>query len=211
MLAGECVADRTIDNLLAADCFERLVVAVAPDDDEWLTLRASKNALVERVDGGISRALSVLGGLEAIADRAHQDDWVLVHDIARPLVLPSDIRRFVEFVYERGSGALMVGAIHDTVKQVTDKGTVAHTVPRSTLRAAQTPQMFRYGELLSAIRQALVDGVSVTDEASAVEYSGNRVLIYEQSSSNIKITTPEDLAVAEFLWQQRVRSATSSE
>jgi len=158
-----------------------------------------------RAPGGEQRCHSVLNGLRALEGKAHTDDWVLVHDAARPCVRQQDLHHLQQTVADHAVGGLLGFPVHDTMKRVDrEAGTVAATVERRCLWHACTPQMFRYQMLLEALEQALADGYEVTDESSAMEHAGHRPLLVECHTDNIKITQPADLPLAEFfLIQQR--------
>lgn len=163
---------------------------------------------IHRVDGGASRALSVRNGLAVFRDRwaslsPGQGDglsdglgeWVMVHDAARPCVLPGDLERLLDAA-GYPDGALLTAPVRDTIKRVDAEGRVAGTVDRRTLRHALTPQMFPVGVLLEAIEQGLAAGAEITDEASALERIGLSPRAVDSATDNLKITHPEDLGIA---------------
>ena len=209
-LAGQLIAERSLNTLESSGLFTAIVVAVNPLDSYFNLLPAAALPLVERVDGGASRAESVLNGLKALSSRAKKDDWVMVHDIARPLVTVASLQRLREAVTDTDVAAILAAPIYDTIKQVavaeldsqakkTDGlPTITATLDRRQLWAAQTPQMVRYGLLCDALNQALALGDAVTDEASAVERLGADVAVVENTQQNIKITTADDLQMATF-------------
>ena len=216
-LAGQLIAERSLNTLESSGLFAAIIVAVNPVDNHFNLLPAAALPLVERVDGGTSRAESVLNGLKALSSRAQKDDWVMVHDIARPLVTVASLQRLRDAVSDTDVAAILAAPIYDTIKQVTvaeldsqAKKTDSHakkknclptitaTLDRRQLWAAQTPQMVRYGLLCDALNQALALGDAVTDEASAVERLGADVVVVENTQQNIKITTADDLQMATF-------------
>ena len=158
-----------------------------------------------RADGGAERCHSVLNGLEVLDGKADDDDWVLVHDAARPCVRHQDLRKLLDTLADHATGGLLGTPVRDTMKRTDDHRVIEMTVERERLWHALTPQMFRYGLLQRALRQALDDGYRVTDEASAMEHAGYRPLMVEGHADNIKITHPEDLPLAEFFLQQQGR------
>jgi 2-C-methyl-D-erythritol 4-phosphate cytidylyltransferase len=158
-----------------------------------------------RAAGGSERCHSVLNGLDSLRGRAQPDDWVLVHDAARPCVRQQDLFRLLDYVGNHPVGGLLGFPVHDTVKRADDRNEVYATVDRKGLWHAHTPQMFRYGLLHDALIQALADGYAVTDEASALEHAGHRPLLVEGHADNIKITHPDDLLLAEFFLKQQGR------
>jgi 2-C-methyl-D-erythritol 4-phosphate cytidylyltransferase len=154
------------------------------------------------VAGGAERCDSVLAGLDALTGQTPERGWVLVHDAARPCVLTADIARLIGEVSAREVGGILAEPIVDTVKQAGEDGLVSRTLDRSRLWRAQTPQMFRLGLLREALLQAAREGLALTDEASAMEAAGHPVQLVAGSSSNLKVTVPEDLALARFYLQQ---------
>jgi 2-C-methyl-D-erythritol 4-phosphate cytidylyltransferase len=151
---------------------------------------------VVAVEGGATRARSVLNGLQSLITAA-ADDWVLVHDAARPCLLRRDLRALIVACRRDAVGGLLATPIADTVKQADEDGRSLRTLPRERLWRAQTPQMFRHGVLSNALGQALAEGFEPTDEAAAIEKQGLRPLLVEGSPFNVKVTRPADLAFAE--------------
>lgn len=191
-LAISCI----VDTIELAGC----VVALSPDDPWWGETKASKDERIVCCTGGRERADSVLAALESLAHRAAQDDWVLVHDAARPCLHPDDLNRLVSELGGHSVGGLLAAPVTDTLKQTAPGGRdVQETVDRTHLWRALTPQMFRYGVLESSLRASLSAGRPVTDEASAIEQSGYFPCIVEGRPDNIKITVPADLALADFV------------
>ena len=149
--------------------------------------------------GGATRAETVMRGLEALRQRVGEDAWVLVHDVARPCVWQSEIEKLLRETDEQGG--LLAVPVTDSVKRAKD-GRVASSEDRQGLWRAQTPQLFGQAMLYRCMRQALDDGVEVTDEACAVEHCGHRPRLVAGCEDNIKVTWPEDLARAELILQQ---------
>jgi 2-C-methyl-D-erythritol 4-phosphate cytidylyltransferase len=158
-----------------------------------------------RAPGGSERCHSVLNGLQALRNKARADDWVLVHDAARPCVRVQDLHHLLERLRDHPVGGLLGFRAHDTMKRADEQCLVKDTVDRRGLWHAYTPQMFRYGLLHAALEKALADGYQVTDESSAIEHAGHRPLLVEGHADNIKITHPADLPLAEFLLKQQGR------
>jgi 2-C-methyl-D-erythritol 4-phosphate cytidylyltransferase len=194
-LKGGTVIQCTLDRLSALP-LEAIIVPVAPGDDRAALLAYRDPALIRFVSGGAERADSVLAGLESIADLAADDDWVLVHDVARPCVRIEDIETLLREVASHPAGGLLANRVRDTMKRA-NGDEVAETVPRDQLWHALTPQVFRYGPLRDALQAAREAGVAVTDEAQALERLGEHPLLVEGARDNIKITWPEDLQMAE--------------
>lgn len=194
-LAGQTVIQHTL-NRLARLPVEAIVVPVAADDMQARALSFEQPSLLHFVTGGSERADSVLAGLEAIAAQAMDEDWVLVHDVARPCVRLTDIEHLLAQVATHPVGGLLANRVRDTMKRG-NGDEVAETVARDNLWHALTPQVFRFGLLLRALRAAKARDLVVTDEAQAVEYLGERPLLIEGARDNLKITWPEDLQMAE--------------
>ncbi|TLS48508.1 2-C-methyl-D-erythritol 4-phosphate cytidylyltransferase [Paenibacillus antri] len=154
--------------------------------------------VVAVVSGGAERQHSVLRGLEALLERRPETAWALVHDGARPLVTPDVVERCLAAAAETGASVPGV-PVKDTIKIADANGLVAGTPERSSLWAVQTPQAFRVDLLLEAHRRAAADGFLGTDDAMLVERLGVRVKIAEGDYRNIKVTTPDDLELAERL------------
>jgi len=203
LLQGQTILDRTIGRLLEVPQIRQLRVVVSADDGWWGASLFSADSRVVRVTGGAERCHSVLNALHALSTTASADDWVLVHDAARPCVRPADIGRLIAALSGHSVGGLLAVPLHDTIKQATSEGRVQATLPRETLWRAYTPQMFRLGELTQALKQALGAGQRVTDEASAMELAGWQPLLVEGAADNIKITRPEDLELAAFYLQRQ--------
>jgi len=174
------------------------VVALALDDRHWahVAARTSENKAVIVAPGGPERAHSVRGGLAALSDRAAGDDWVLVHDAARPCLSRDDLDRLLEGGEGHTVGAVLAAPVADTLKACTEGGAIERTVDRAGLWRALTPQMFRYGALCDALDAAFAAGRSPTDEAQAFEWTGAQPLAVRGSAANLKITTAADLALA---------------
>ncbi len=183
---------------------ETVVVSVAADDERWPALAAAmgrsgpasgvRPKLLSAV-GGASRQESVLSGLRALQSHASPDDWVLVHDAARPCLNADDVRALIAALDEGAPGAVLAAPIVDTVKRESN-GVVSETVDRSGLWRALTPQIFALGALEHALGEAVRQGITVTDEAQAMERLGVRPRLVRGSPFNIKVTRAEDLAVA---------------
>ena len=149
--------------------------------------------------GGPTRADSVLNGLRAISDRMSPSDWVLVHDAARPCLAPWHIDKLLHALSHEEVGGLLAVPVADTLKRDDGQGRSSETVSRDRLWQAQTPQMFRY----IMLRRALERAREVTDEASAIEAAGLRPRLVEGDATNLKVTYPLDLHVAEWILRNR--------
>tara|TARA_R110001583_G_scaffold5576_4_gene29995 strand:- start:382 stop:1098 length:717 start_codon:yes stop_codon:yes gene_type:complete len=194
-LAGKTVIEHSIAALLRCDELSGVVVALHVDDKIFSGLPCANNAKVMQIVGGAERSESVelaLAGLSAAADQ----DWVLVHDAARPCLSDQDIQALLLRAREHPVGGLLAARVVDTVKRASSQGEAVATVDRDDLWRALTPQLFRYGALRDALIHCRERGLPVTDEASAMEYIGGRPLLVEGSHRNIKITYPDDLTMA---------------
>ena len=202
-LLGSPVIAHSIDAVSRHPAVGAVTVALAPDDGIFDELVRPQYAEVRTVTGGDSRARSVMNGLAAILDRDPACEWVLVHDAARPCLRADTLRRLVDAGLASAQGAILAVPVHDTLKRADDAGRIEATVDRSRYWAAQTPQMFRIRELAVNLDAALAAGECPTDEAAAMERAGAHPLLVMGDRSNIKITGPDDLALAQFILQQQ--------
>ena len=193
------VIDITLSRLLDGDLFAGCVVALHADDRWWATTDSCRDARIVTCTGGSARQDSVSAALALLSQRASPDDWVLVHDVARPCLAQTDLHRLITEVSGHPVGGLLASPVTDTLKRATSDQQVDATVDRHDLWRALTPQMFRLGALRSALRAAADAGVPVTDEASAIEHTGKRPALIQGRSDNLKITWPGDLAIAELV------------
>lgn len=183
-------------------------VVLARNDKRWPGWREMNGKPIKTCIGGVERADSVLAGLRELPDSVRERDWVLVHDAARPCLPVNDLGRLLEHGGSHSVGALLAEPVRDTIKRSNPRGESEQTVPRDTLWRAQTPQMFRRATLQRALETALASGLAITDEAMAVERLGLLPLLVEGSSCNLKVTTEDDLAVAQF-WLGRMSGRDS--
>jgi 2-C-methyl-D-erythritol 4-phosphate cytidylyltransferase len=146
--------------------------------------------------GGGERSHSVRNGLAALSGRAASDDWVLVHDAARPCVSRQDVDRLLDRVQSHGVGGILAAPAADTLKRAGESKEIIQTIDRTSLWRALTPQMFRYARLCEALDRAHADGRTPTDEAQALEWTGERPIVVEGSTTNLKITSADDLVIA---------------
>jgi 2-C-methyl-D-erythritol 4-phosphate cytidylyltransferase len=200
-LLDKTVIEHTLSSFTHHPHINGIVVALSADDPYWPTLDVQSQVPIYRADGGSERCHSVLNGLAVVAEHAGEEDWVLVHDAARPCLTRQDIDKLIHAVKDDEVGGILAVPVRDTMKRDNDAGRISHTEERDGLWHALTPQMFRLGMLRQAIRLALEDGFEVTDEASALEHLGQQPLLVEGLSSNIKVTRPEDLALAAYYLQ----------
>lgn len=202
-VAGEPLIAHTLRALLAHPKLEGVVVVLAADDARWPGWTELAGKPVLTCTGGEARADSVLAGLAALPVGVRADDFVLVHDAARPNLRSGDIDQLLERGRADPVGAILAAPVRDTLKRAGDDGGIDGTQPRERLWRALTPQLFRRLQLARALEAARDDGVAVTDESMAMERQGLRPLLVEGAGDNFKITTPEDLARFEFVLSQK--------
>lgn len=200
-LLGRPLIFHTLKALTACPDIERVWVVLAPDDPWWPRYDWSElGAKLETVRcGGATRAESVTNGLQAAAMVAADDDWVLVHDAARPCISAAMLDALFADLAQDPVGGILAVPVADTLKRADTEQRVAATEPRDGLWQAQTPQMFRYAML----RRALEGAREVTDEASAIEAAGLRPRLVQGDATNLKVTYPLDLHLAEWILKNR--------
>ena len=200
-VAGRDLLHYSLAAFDACSEFAQTLVVIAPDDTHFDARRFGGLRFAVRRCGGASRQASVFNGLHALAEfGARDDDWVLVHDAARPGITPALIRSLVGAVKDDAIGGIVALPVADTLKRVApdaDAARIARTESRDGLWQAQTPQMFRIGMLRDAIRRAQQDGHDLTDEASAIEWLGHSPRLVQGSLRNFKVTYPEDFDLAD--------------
>ena len=201
-LAGKTVIEHTLLRLLSAKVFTAVAVAISEEDPYWPDLDVSAHKKIITAAGGKERADSVLSALKAIRTVASDDDWVLVHDAARPCITTIDIHHLIDSLKTDEIGGILALSSHDTLKSVQGDNIIVGTLDRSHIWRALTPQMFRYGLLKNAL-EAAEGNAAITDEASALELQGMQPKIVEGRPDNIKITRPEDLALAQFYMEHQ--------
>ncbi|HSJ47405.1 MAG TPA: 2-C-methyl-D-erythritol 4-phosphate cytidylyltransferase [Gammaproteobacteria bacterium] len=205
-LGGRTVLEHTLDALARHPDISGLVLVLGADDPHAATQpeRVQGKPLL-LATGGAERSDSVSNGLERLVGQADDQDWVLVHDAARPCLRQQDLDRLIEALRDHPVGGLLGVPVRDTMKRVDADDNVRETVDREGLWHALTPQMFRFGALREVLRTAQARGLPVTDDASAMELAGHAPLLVEGHGDNLKITRPEDLALAEFYLRQQER------
>ncbi len=212
LLHNATVIEHSLRLLLSIERLERIVVVVHPEDRRWRDLAVFSDPRIEVTVGGDERCHSVLNGLQHLQQKFGGSEWALVHDVARPCCLRSDIEKLIMQLEHHPVGGILAIPASDTIKRVDSARQIEETVDRSWLWRAQTPQLFRMRLLLDALNHCISMGIAVTDEAQAIEALGWQAQVVEGASSNIKITRPEDLALAAFFLQsQLLQSQMSSE
>lgn len=202
-LAGKTILEHTLERLLSHPAINNIYLALGVDDPYFQQLKIATHPNIIRVDGGKERSDSVLSALNAMPQN-HQ--WVLVHDAARPCLTHQDLDKLLALATDN-TGGILATRVRDTMKRSDNLDQVLHTESRDNLWHALTPQFFPLEQLRTALQQALSRGVEVTDEASAIEWAGGEVKLVEACASNIKITKPEDLQLAEFYLTMQERIA----
>lgn len=202
-VAGEPLLAHTLRALLSHPGVAGATVVLADGDPHWPGWSELQGKPVVACVGGEARADSVLAGLEALPGDVRADDFVLVHDAARPNLHPDDLGQLLERGRADPVGAILAAPVRDTLKRAGDDGGIDRTEARDRLWRALTPQLFRRLQLTRALQAARDAGVAVTDESMAMERKGARPLLIEGREDNLKITTPADLAHFEFLLSRR--------
>lgn len=195
---GLSVLDQTLKTLLSIDQIKGCVVAIAKNDTQFKQSEYFNHSkLLATAIGGKERFHSVISALNALKPFAKDTDWVLVHDAARPCIKTTDVTNLIDQLKNHSTGGLLAIRVVDTIKQA-DNIQVENTLDRSNLWQAQTPQMYRFGVLSRALDNIIKNDLSITDEASSIEALGLESVLVEASRSNLKITMPEDLDLANF-------------
>lgn len=202
---GKTILQLTLERLHHLPEIRGIVLATRAEDEYLDQTMLEGLTRVSRVDGGSERMHSVLLGLRALSEHAHDEDWVLVHDVVRPCVTAGDIRSLLEELADDAVGGILATQLADTVKQVGEDRRIECTLDRRVLWAAATPQVFRYGLLCRALDAAVAAGQMVTDECEAMELAGHKPLVVQGRSDNIKITVPQDLALARSILGEQLR------
>lgn len=208
-IEGHTILALTLARLSSLAPVERVMLVLNPEDTYWSRQHADTTApdKVMTCAGGKDRWQSVLNGLDALSALAGADDWVLVHDAVRPCVRVADMLQLLELAVAGGQGGLLALPVTDTLKRANNKDQVSQTVDREQLWAACTPQLFPFHLLQQNLRSASQAGITLTDEASAMEWAGGSPHLVPCHKDNIKITYHEDLQLAELILRaQQIQS-----
>ena len=200
LLLGQPLLVHSIQTLLKDPRVEAIHVVVSPEYGTFLDCSPWQGRVTLMPCAGPSRAQTVRQALDALVPTLAQDDWILVHDAARPCLSIAALRRLLDELWSDPVGGLLAVPVADTLKQSGEDGRVRKTVDRSGLWAAQTPQMFRSGILHAALQQA----TNPTDESAAVEGLGHSPRLVQGDPANIKVTYPEDLLYAQWVLESRI-------
>lgn len=201
-IGGKTLLEHSIGSLLANSHISQVIVALHPQDTVFQQLPLAKDTRITTVVGGETRAESVLAGLMTIEPNRYH--WAIVHDAARPCLSAGDLQRLLDLIHHSDIGGILATPVKDTMKRA-QRGTdtIDHSVERVDLWHALTPQLFPVQLLIDCLTQALAQGIEITDEASALEFFGYHPQLIDGCSDNIKVTRPEDLALAEFYLSHR--------
>ena len=203
-LAGKPMLECTLERLAACREVAGLMVVIADGDAYWPGISSVRGKPVRTATGAAERSGSVLSGLRALPPDVGADEFVLVHDAARPCISADDVAMLVARGVPAG-GALLAAPVRDTLKRANGERRAVGTESREALWRALTPQLFRRAELTRALDAAESAGVAITDEAMAMERAGHRPLLVEGAEDNIKVTTAADLALAAYLLRAGTR------
>jgi 2-C-methyl-D-erythritol 4-phosphate cytidylyltransferase len=203
LLAGRAVIEWALAPFLGDARCAGIAVALAAGDERFARLASAARVLT--TSGGATRSASVRAALARLAERARPDDWVLVHDAARPCLAAADLERLLTALADEPLGGLLAVRSHETLKRAAAPEGATPVIERTEERAglwrALTPQMFRFAQLAAALDAAHAAGRFPSDEAQALEWQGARPRLIEGSAANIKITTAQDLELAALLLQ----------
>ena len=197
-LFGKTILEHTLERLLGLKDLAGIVVCISNNDQYWSKLPHSKNEKIVSVHGGRERMNSVYNALTYLQREQNlEDQFVLVHDAARPCVLLKDIERLISTLAPDEVGGILATPSVDTLKRVDENGSIVETIDRKFCWRAQTPQMFRMSVLQKSIELLLEKNLSVSDESAAIESAGYQAKVVEGGQENIKLTVPSDLALIE--------------
>jgi len=197
---GKTLIEHSLDRLLSHPEIDGAVVVLRDDDTTWETLAYHADKPVFIATGGEHRYDSVYSGLTTLQYRFGNDAIALVHDAVRPLVSHRDLSNVIDAARGHSAGAILAAPVTDTLKQQGGSMEIINTLSREGLWCALTPQVFHLQTLLNALKQVIDSNLAITDDAQAVELSGHTPLLVAGDVSNLKITSPADLALAEGIW-----------
>lgn len=201
-IQGKTLIEHTLERLLDFPLLKKIVVVLDKNDRFYKDIDLLRDERILLAEGGAERYQSVLNGLNVLSELASENDWVMVHDVARPCIRRSDLDWLVNQLSDHSVGGILGNPVRDTMKR-TEGTAISETVDRNNLWHALTPQMFRMKLLQDAMQQAIDDDMPVTDEASAIEYAGKQPMMVEGHPDNIKVTRGTDLALASLYIEQQ--------
>ena len=200
------VIEASIACFLRHSKIEGIIVALHANDSRWSVLDISKHQTIQTVTGGATRAESVSLALKKLVRITSKDDFVLVHDAARPCLIDADLGYLIQQLINTEIGGILATPVVDTIKKVSQiknsKMLIDKTLDRKNLWKALTPQMFRISILDQALDYCFENNINITDEASAVEAIGKEVRLVQGRADNIKITQQDDILLAEAIYKQ---------
>lgn len=209
-IGGLTILEHTINALLKHTRISQIIIAISPEDDYFYTLSLAKDKRIITVEGGGERADSVLSGLIYVTEHFPKNTWALVHDAARPCLSFGDLDNLIQLIDDNYTdpqfcGGILATPVRDTMKRShLEDNHIEQTVERTTLWHALTPQFFPAALLKQNLENALSQKAIITDEASAMEFCGYEPLLVKGRADNIKVTQPEDLALAEFFLSRQI-------
>jgi 2-C-methyl-D-erythritol 4-phosphate cytidylyltransferase len=198
-MGSKSILEHTLNTLLTHAQIKQVIVVLNPQDNRFANMSIAKDPRVKTTIGGKERSDSVLAGINQLDDN---EKWVLVHDAARPCVQHRDISQLLAIAEQGDTGGILAYQVRDTMKRSDTQQNILRTESRQNLWHALTPQFFIAADLKQALNRAAQQKLNITDEASAMEAMGYPVKLIEGKSSNLKVTQPEDLTLAEFYLQQ---------
>jgi len=211
---GKTILEHTLNCFLFHPTVSGIIVTLNSDDIYWKTIKldTTRGKPVYTVEGGIERSDSVMQGLDYLlmVEQLSEDNWVMVHDAARPCLTKEDIDALLSLRSNTTVGGILGCPVKDTMKRsIPSNNTISSTEPRENLWHAMTPQLFRLGHLHQAIKYCSEKGIVITDEASALEATGKQVKLVEGSATNLKITKQSDFELASLLLSGPTRKTQS--
>jgi 2-C-methyl-D-erythritol 4-phosphate cytidylyltransferase len=197
---GKTLLEHSLDRLLSHPQIAGAVLALRDDDEHWDQLAYMPAKPLFTTHGGAERLHSVYSGLTTLQYRCGNDALALVHDAVRPLVTHTELDQVIAAARKHQAGAILACPVTDTLKRENQSLEIDSTISRQGLWRAQTPQVFHLAPLLNALKQVIDDDVAITDDAQAIERLGYSPALVAGSAENLKITTPDDLRLAEMIW-----------
>jgi 2-C-methyl-D-erythritol 4-phosphate cytidylyltransferase len=197
---GKTIIEHCLDRLLSHPGIDGAIVVLREDDQLWHELGYISGKPVFTTSGGLERQHSVYNGLTILQNRVSDDAIALVHDAVRPLVNHVDLSAVIDAARTHAAGAILASMVTDTLKLQTESMEIVSTLSREGLWRALTPQVFHLQALLAALKKVIDEKLVITDDAQAIEIMGYAPALVAGSADNFKITTPEDLALAEMVW-----------
>lgn len=200
----QTMIEHTIQPFIQLDWIEKIFVAIAEDDHYWHQLSISSHENIEIISGGKERIDSVMNALAALQNYADKDDYIFVHDAARPCLHVEDLEKLYAEMQKTESGVILADKISDTLKKSRENQQVDKTISREDMWRALTPQVFKNELLLNAFEFVQQNkSVMITDEASAVEALGRSPTLLQGRTDNIKVTKQQDMQLAAIILQQK--------